>query len=103
MMEWQKNFQTLLCHRDCNQRKSLCMGVGVELTIHNLLYLHSQLSTITTKGKGRNVEAYFYLLSTHVSVCSFPKQLIGKGRVWRWGREGMRADLMSLNRHFMEH
>ncbi len=44
--------------------------------------------------------------TTNVDGC-FPdqkkEQPIGKGRVPRRGREGVRADFMSKNSHFMEH
>jgi hypothetical protein len=63
----------------------------------------SQLSLPTTKGKGWSGEDLSYWLSTFVSVCQFPKQQIRKGRVQRREGKGVRADLMSLNRHFIEH
>jgi hypothetical protein len=60
--------------------------------------------TPTTKRRGWSGENLSYLLSTFVSVCYFPKLVFFmRTQVQRRGWEGVRSNLMSLNRHIMEH
>jgi len=84
-------------------QKTWCMKPPAGVDYNSLLshsQLPSQLFTPTTKGKGWSEEDLSYWLRTFASVCWFPKQRIRKRRVLSRGREGMKADLISLNRHF---
>jgi hypothetical protein len=83
---------------------------GVDIT-HLISYhsqLRSQLSTPTKKGKGVEWGKSLLLvgLGHIVSVCYFLKSVFNVNTITQYrkrGREGVRANLMSLNRHFMEH
>jgi hypothetical protein len=86
------------------KRKEWCMVpyAGVDYYLFSPYLIVNSVVSYPLQRK-RSGEDLSYWLSTFLSVCQFPKQPIGKGRVQRRGRKGVRADLMSLNRHFKEH
>ncbi len=62
----------------------------------------SQLSTHTTKGKGW-MRKIFPICWAHLYLSANFKITNRKGESMERRREGLRADIMSLNSHFMEH
>ncbi len=72
------------------------------LLLYNSPYLivNSIVSYLTKKGKRWSREDLSYWLST---LANFQNQYFMQTQVQRRGRVVVRAELMSLNRHFIEH
>jgi hypothetical protein len=78
-----------------------------ELTITLFISLSTPTPKSATKEKGVELGTSL-LLVEHICICLLISKTINRKRVSRVRRrgrerEGVRADFMSLNRHFMEH
>ncbi len=90
---------------DCVHRKTWCTGPFARVDYYSLyLIVNSVVSYPPPLQRERGgVEKMSPIGWAHFHLsANFQKNKI-KRRVRRRGREGVRADLMSLNRHFMEH
>ncbi len=89
------------------KKKTWCMGPGTHAGVdyNSLDLIVNSVVSYPPPIQKTGVEwGRSLILDEHFCICLLSsKQPIRKGRVWKREREGARAYLKSLNRHFMEH